>query len=294
MKKIAIVSCDRWKDRLIEDRLIKEQLVSMGYPSEIVSWEDQGIDYKDYQAFLLRSVWGYQHKYVDFENWLREMRRQNNLLFNDYELVLGNIRKDQQFALLEKNHFPLIDTQFVYEEEALFRTLNEYEKSVVKPIISGSGDFTFLLDRTREDYELTYQKLKEVSSKILQVKENGFMIQPYVEEIKNGEYACVYIEGTNTHNMLRYPGVFLQKQKPIWQETIPLSVHQLANQVARMNDYQGYLYMRVDLVLQEKGPVIMEVELADPDLLFKYIPNSEVREKGIQELSKKLIRRIEK
>ena len=54
----------------------------------------------------------------------------------------------------------------------------------------------------------------------------------------------------------------------------------------------GYLYMRVDIVLQDGNPIIMEVELAEPDLLFKYIENDSVRNQGIKLLSKSIVRRI--
>ena len=50
--------------------------------------------------------------------------------------------------------------------------------------------------------------------------------------------------------------------------------------------------MRVDIVLQDGNPIIMEVELAEPDLLFKYIENDSVRNQGIKLLSKSIVRRI--
>ena len=91
-----------------------------------------------------------------------------------------------------------------------------------------------------------------------------------MKEIENGEYSIIFINGENTHNMIRYPGIFSKKEKPHLVRDVSPNVLKLANLVRDIPEYSGVLYMRVDIVGSD-NPVIMEVELAEPDLLTKYI-----------------------
>lgn len=52
--------------------------------------------------------------------------------------------------------------------------------------------------------------------------------------------------------------------------------------------------MRVDIVLHNNKPMIMEVELAEPDLLFKFISDEKKKTESMNQFAKKLIRRIDK
>lgn len=71
-------------------------------------------------------------------------------------------------------------------------------------------------------------------------------------------------------------------------------VSELAEKVSILEEYKDYLYMRVDIVLHNNTPLIMEVELAEPDLLFKYIEDEKIREDNMSYFSKRLVRRIKK
>ena len=94
--------------------------------------------------------------------------------------------------------------------------------------------------------------------------------------------------------MMRYPGVFANREKPVYLATIPESVKKLADKVSKIEEYSSYLYMRVDIVLHNNKPMIMEVELAEPDLLFKFISDEKKKTESMNQFAKKLIRRIDK
>lgn len=287
MKKIGIVSCDKWVNKIIEDKLLQACLVSCGYNAEIISWEDESCDYSEYSALILKSVWGYQNKYREFKNWLMKLKENNVLLLNNPDLILNNIRKDKQFEILTKNNIDHIDTKFIYDIDELIKYISDNEEVVLKPIISGSGEKTIKVDSNN----LTSEDL-EMYREVLNIEDNGIMVQPFIEEIKDGEFACIYIDGKNTHTMLRFPGIFVEKQKPRLVYDVPEEVKKLADEVANIDEFKDYLYMRVDIVLNNNKPTVMEVELAEPDLLFKYISDEEIKKEGVEELSKQLIRRV--
>lgn len=293
MKRIAIVSCDKWKNKIEEDKLLQNVLIQSGYSADIISWEDQYVNYDEYIALVLRSAWGYQNNYLEFKKWLNMIHKKNFLLLNNPELISNNIRKDKQFELLAKYEMPIIPTKFIYKLEDLFNDvkLDDIKAKVLKPIISGSGENTFLIDNSKSQ---NMDKIINSFKKIIKSEDNGIMLQPYITEVQNGEFACVYIDGVNTHNMMRYPGIFTNKKKPLYLSSIPENVKSLADRVSKIEEYSNYLYMRIDIVLHNSKPMIMEVELAEPDLLFKFIPDEKLKNESMNQFAKKLIRRIEK
>ena len=289
MKKVGIISCDKWMNKITEDLLLKQELMNNNINAEIISWEDMTIDYSKFDCLILRSAWGYQDKYLEFKEWLQMIKNKNILLLNYPDIIINNIQKNKQFNILKKNNIPFISTSFVYNEDDLLERLALNTLTVIKPIISGSGKNTYLINQ--KDLSNLRNILNGLKNIFIQ-NDNGIMIQPYFNGIENGEYDCIFIDGINTHNMLRFPGVFSEKKRPIYLSSVPNCVKKIANDVSKLEEFSGYLYMRVDIVLQDGNPIIMEVELAEPDLLFKYIENDSVRNQGIKLLSKSIVRRI--
>lgn len=281
MKKLGIVSCDRWKGIIKEDLFLQKELINRGYKVDLISWEDKSINYNDYECLILRSVWGYQNKYPEFKKWLLYLKQHNIKIFNDVDILLNNVRKNIQFQILDEYQIPHIKTTFIKGIEELSKiVVNNEEQSVIKPIISGSGNNTFKLWPS-DNLLVDQNEIIKVFEPIFLSEDNGAMVQPYIPEIIDGEYACIFIDGTNTHNMLRYPGVFTEKQRPIYIEIPPKDILELAYKVSRIPEFENYLYMRVDIVYNNGEPTVMEVELAEPDLLIKYIPDSQIQNKII-------------
>ena len=297
MKKVGIVSCDKWIDKLEEDNNLKNALINLGIDAKIISWQ-QPLEEK-YDLLVLKSVWGYQSYYKEFKNWLLYVRNNNIPLVNSVDMILNNIMKDIQFNILRKNNVDFIDTIFLDQSDLLNRNMFEMldDKSYVfKPTISGSGDNTYLVTNSndkfvpntikKEDAVIIYNKILDDNS------DCKIMIQPFISEINNGEYSCIFIDGKLTHTMLRFPNIFHEKKKPYLVNNVPDNIIRLARVVERINEFNDYLYMRVDMGLVSGKAKIMEVELADPDLLTKYIDDSNVKSNAIKIFAKKIERRV--
>lgn len=290
--KIGIVSCNKWMNKIKEDQLLKMYLEQEGCDASIISWEDDNCEFTDYSAIILRSVWGYQNRYSEFKKWLLKIKELGISMFNNPDIVLDNIRKDKQFEILKNNDIPFINTKFIYNIDDLYSCLNNNLLSVVKPIISGSGENTFIINEENKKSTISLSELKQLYSNILLESDNGIMVQPFIESVENGEFSCIYIDGKNTHNMLRFPGIFASKKKPIFLNSLPEDVLKLSKKVSLLEEYKDYLYMRVDIVLHNDMPLIMEVELAEPDLLTKYIEDENIQKESIKVLSKSICRRV--
>lgn len=302
MAKVGIVSCDKWKGKIDEDKRLKLALENFDIKAEIISWEEDKLD--DYDLLVLRSVWGYQNNYKKFKLWLLEMKEKGIQLLNNPDMILTNIQKNKQFNILDNYNIEHIETVFLtsldlYSGE-FSKKLLELAKTnpiVIKPTISGSGENTFLLDMNNINSQIPntikFEEVREKFEPLIQENDDlEIMIQPYISEINSGEYSCIFIDRQLTHTMLRFPNVFHTKQKPYLIEDVPISVLNLAYKVENIPEFQGYLYMRVDMVIVDNFPKIMEVELAEPDLLTKYIENKSVQNEVTKVLSKSINRRV--
>lgn len=274
MKRVGIVSNNKYQNKIIEDMNLKSALEEEGIIAEIISWENQNNEYDKYNCLVIRSIWGYQNDYSKFKKWLQLMKENNIAIYNSIDMIKQNIVKDKQFEILDKNGIAHIETIF---QKGFIDSSKIGENQIIKPIISGSGNNTYKSNQ----YDLLNLEM------IVRKEDNGIMIQPYEKSIENGEFSIVFIDKENTHNMIRYPGIFYKKQKPYELKSVPDNVLKLAKKVMSIPDYNDALYMRVDIV-DEKEPKVMEVELTEPDLLTRYISSNE----PIRKLSKGIKRRI--
>lgn len=297
MKKVAIVSCDKWIGKLDEDNNLKNALINLGIDARIISWQ-QPLQ-EEYDLLILKSVWGYQNYYTDFKKWLLYIKTNNIPLFNNVDMVLSNIMKDIQFDILRKGNVDFIDTIFLQQSEVL--NMNTFDmlgnnSYVIKPTISGSGENTYLINGSSDmsvQNVIRKENIVEIYSKILDNNNDcKIMIQPFISEINNGEYSCIFIDGKLTHTMLRFPNIFHEKRRPYLVSEVPDVIIELAKRIEKIQEFNDYLYMRVDMVLIDGNAKIMEVELTDPDLLTKYISNMDVKSNVIKTLAKSIERRI--
>ena len=110
MKKVGIVSCDKWKGKIEEDQNLRESLKELGVEADIISWQKPitGID-----LLVIRSIWGYQNHYQEFVSWLKST---NIPMCNKKEIILDNIQKDRQFQILDRHGINHVETTFLSRE----------------------------------------------------------------------------------------------------------------------------------------------------------------------------------
>ena len=101
-----------------------------------------------------------------------------------------------------------------------------------------------------------------------QILESGLAViaQPYINEIKNGEISLVYFNGRYSHAVLRYPGIIGQKKNAVPIKKVSDSILFLGEKVCNAVGADSLLYMRVDIVETKTMPLIMEIEITEPDL----------------------------
>ncbi len=290
-KKIAIVSTDEYLGKQKEDVYLKCMFERSKIKAEIISWKDQNIDFKQYDALIIKSIWGFHHYKKEFENWLNMIIKNHISLFNTANIIKENMDKEKQFKLLDKYNIKHIETTFT-EPKNIKEIIKKQKHSriVIKPTMSESGNDTYLLGGKSKKNSKTIDEIET----LLQNVTSRIMIQPYIKEIENGEYSLVFINGQLKNAVLRYPSIFTQTNTITYLEQIDPKLSSLAHQIRNIKEYQNHLYMRIDAVKIKDEYQIMEIELIDPDLYLTFIPNKKKRKQTFQFFVDSVLKKIDK
>lgn len=140
---------------------------------------------------------------------------------------------------------------------------------VIKPCISESGYLVLKCDKTKDNVDTIalLQKNKHLE----------FIAQPYRPDVLAGELSIVIINGNVMYGVNRFPGVFTEKKNLEYlnERKIP---KQITDQVTLLNNFFVNKFnslpkiCRVDFVKNNSDYEIIEIELIDPDLFFRFIP----------------------
>ena len=212
--RVALVSSDCWKNKVLDDLLLQRGLIQRGFDAEIISWQEKKVDYRRYDVFIITSMWGYQNYLNEFNEWLDVMDESGFRVINSLDIIRLNYNKASQIKQLDKEGISHVDTKIV--DKNVSDTLKELDTFpyVVKPSISGSGNNTFLI-RNESDLEKCLPRLEKI------VRSRALMVQPFLKEIEEGELSVVVINGAISHAVRRFPGI-LTSSKRYRVEFVPI------------------------------------------------------------------------
>ena len=218
------------------------------------------------EIVCLRSTWDYHRRWSEFRTWVAGFGGPSGRLWNPAETVLWNADKlylrelgEAGIALpptrwFEPGERP--DHAAVLREWALTR-------AVLKPRISATAFGTYLVSADRMPSEEEWAPLEA----------SGTLVQAFVPEVESrGEISLVYLDGAFSHAVRKRPagGDFrVQRDFGGTVEGVqpPGAVRAFADAVLGAVS-RPWLYARVDLVETGRGPVLMELELIEPDLFL--------------------------
>lgn len=289
-KQVALVSCNQWKNRVIDDLLLANELNHKGLRAKIIAWEDNTINYNKFGCAIVASMWGYQNDLVTLESWLNKMDEYGKLE-NTTSIIRNNYNKQTQFKILEKNKIATIQTQIVEQKNnnlvaKLTEIFNKFEveQIVVKPAISGSGENTFLLKKDHLEDEHLVGRLNKIN------QEKALLVQPFISEIKDGELAVVMIDGKISHAIRRFPHIFNKsgKNHEVSSSELDSELITLCKKVSNISEYKNALYLRIDVVKIYGEYKIMEVEAFEPQLYYSLLKD---RKGALDKMSSTIINR---
>ncbi|MCO4744738.1 MAG: hypothetical protein KC912_08115 [Proteobacteria bacterium] len=257
---------------LDEDQAVVDALRAQGLSTERRSWDDPTIDFSEVRAVIFRTTWDYFDRWPEFSAWLETVQNQTKLI-NAAELVHWNLDKRYLVELAAKS-IDVVPTVLVSKDDP--RSLGEllastgWEEAVAKPAISGAGRDTF-----RVPTPVPSAKAERWADL---VQAEDMLLQPFLPSIlDHGETSLVVLDGEVTHAVRKVaaPGEFRVQDDhgghvvPHEPDAAELALAKAA--VAAVEPRP--LYARVDIArLADGNPAIMELELVEPELFFRFAP----------------------
>jgi glutathione synthase/RimK-type ligase-like ATP-grasp enzyme len=271
MTKIGIATCARLPDLIESDQALVGLFLEKNIKATPVVWNDSAVDFRQFDAILIRSIWDYFLHENDFNAWLDFLEKNKIPLFNSVKTVRENQHKFYLKTLSEKG-VSIIPTIFLEKTDALdlsFIAEKNWSRCVIKPAISAGSHETTLFNLV---------ELAEIEEKYRAfAKNNDLLVQPFMPEIQEtGEFSFIFFDKKFSHAIQKTPksGDFrIQSQfGGVYQIYEPSeAILQTATNILKQYS-EDLLYARVDGIVRDGQLLLMEIELIEPDLYFDFYP----------------------
>jgi hypothetical protein len=291
--KVYIASSEEHVGNIQEDVCIRDMCIAMGVSSEILTLRNIVKISNPSDVVILKSIWDYHLDYREFLAQVSELKKRRVQLINNYDYIIWNI--DKYKYLDDIKHINAIPTHLLQINR--IRNIPEIEKKiskiaktfnanrlVIKPTVSASGYLTSIygVNQNNDDLLVLLKANKHLD----------FIVQPYRSSITKGEISVIIINGELLYGVMRFPGVLSEKKIPTYLDLInvPNSIKNTLTVLKKlfMKKFGGLpVVCRVDFLKNNSTYEILEVELIDPDLFFRYIPQN-VKETAVSSLLSKI------
>ena len=269
---IIFATCDQQPLIAADDQLLADALRPLGVEVTPIPWtEIDPFAQVDAPPIVLRSTWDYHRIPTMFTTWLSALQDSGRTVWNDPAIALGNIDKIYQ-RQLESAGLAIPKTRWLdrIDQESIREALEEerWQRAVLKPRIAATAYGTFLVtpDSLPTDEDLA------------PARASGALLQEFVAEIVDrGEVSLMYCDGVFSHAVSKRakPGDYRVQQDfgGVVVSFAPSSdLLGFADRV--MSTVPSCLYARVDVVETNRGPLLMELELIEPELYFLVVPSA--------------------
>jgi len=283
--KVVFATCDHQPLVARDDQPLADELTALGVDVVPIPWtEIDPYALIDAPPILLRSTWDYHRVPTLFASWLDALADAGRLTMNPPRVARDNIDKIYLQAL-EAAGVAIPRTRWLdrIDNAAIDRAMKEegWDTAVLKPRVAATAYGTFLVSK---DSTLSDEELAPANA-------SGALLQEIVPEIVlDGETSIVYAGGAFSHAVVRRAkdGDFrVQQDFGGNVEAVSPSPSLLsfaASVMTRVPD--SCLYARVDVVESGRGPLLMELELIEPELYFLHAPE------GAHRMAREIVTRL--
>lgn len=231
---IALVTWSGLPELAPDDRLLRDALIRRGIDVHAAVWDDSRVDWRTFDAIVVRSTWDYHKRIDEFRAWLDSM--EGLPLWNPPALLRWNIHKSYLLDLQARG-VNIVPTLLVRD-------------FIVKPAVSATA---YRTERHTTDHDV--------------------LVQPFVPEIvADGELSFVFLGRKFSHAVRKRPGnddFRVQTEFGGSVEPFAPSADLLAQAegiAATLGE--EWLYARVDCVVRDERLMLMELEATEPSLFL--------------------------
>lgn len=248
-----------------DDRHLLRALRGLGLAAEPAVWEDPHYPWADASVCVIRSAWDYAYRRREFLDWADRVAGLVPL-YNPARVVAWNTHKQYLVDLVTRG-VPTVPTRVLPAgSRATVAGLVEqtgWEDLVLKAAVAQTGRY---LMRVPADRRADGQRHLD---RLLHAED--MLVQPFLPGIvEQGETSLIFVDGRLSHAAHKRPAQgdfrvhddFDGTMEAVTPTAAQLEVAERAVAAAG----EPLLYARVDLVPGPDGPVVMELELVEPDL----------------------------
>jgi glutathione synthase/RimK-type ligase-like ATP-grasp enzyme len=258
--------------------LLLEAVRATGIAVDEVCWDDESIDWSTYDQVVIRSTWDYHRRYDEFMQWVRAVSAVSTIS-NSLDVIAWNTDK-HYLAEVAAIGLPVVPTIFIEPGDTDWLDdlgmLLATGDVVVKPTISAGSNDT----ERHSNIDVAQKHISELLS-----AQRSVMLQPYMADVDvESETGLVFIDGKFSHAFAKGAllaqaknmsgGLYAEEEIGIRQSTAEqLQIGERAVQWL-LSRFGKLLYARVDLLPTAHGPMIIELELAEPSLYLLLHPDA--------------------
>ena len=270
---VVFATCEQQPLIARDDQPLADALAARGVNVTPIPWTElDPFAIVDAPPIILRSTWDYHRLPTMFSAWLDALADSGRATWNPADVARSNIDKIYLQAL-EAAGIAIPRTRWLdrIDNDALDRAMSDegWDRAVLKPRIAATAYGTFLMSRggALSDDDLA------------PARASGALLQEVVPEIvERGETSIVYAGGAFSHAVekrvtegeFRVQQDFGGRVEPASPSAALLSF--AATVMTHVPD--TCLYARADVVESRRGPLLMELELIEPELYFLIVPGA--------------------
>lgn len=271
--RVVFATCDHQPLIARDDQPLADSLNALGVEVVPIPWtEIDPYAVLDSPPIVLRSTWDYHRVPTLFLSWLDSLADSGRVTINPPHVARGNVDK-AYLQTLEAAGVAMPTTRWLdrVDNDTIDRAIGKegWDRAVLKPRIAATAYGTFLVSSgtTLSDEDLA------------PARASGALLQEVVPEIvARGETSIVFAGGEFSHAVVKRAtsGEFRVQQDfggRVEAVSPPASLLSFAASVMTFVP-DSCLYARVDLVESSRGPLLMELELIEPELYFLHAPDS--------------------
>ena len=276
-RTVALVTSTSLPTLYEDDRLLVPALAELGIGAVPAVWSDSTIDWRAFDAVVLRSPWDYYERPEEFRAWLDVRHAEQVLLCNSAEIVKWNFDKSYMQCLARAG-VALIPTIVIAKNEhvdiAALAHARGWSEIVVKPTLAAGAYRTYRfrveeLDRFADDIAAT-------------LADRGVLVQPFLPEIQSdGELSLLFFDGVFSHAVCKRPkpGDYrVQFQYGGTNESVQVNQTLIAQARVCLDHAPALpVYARVDGLVKDGAFLLMELEVFEPLMFLSRNPAAHAR-----------------
>lgn len=281
---IALVTCEMFPKLQDSEKHLMEALEKLDVKATPAVWNSSSIDWKNFDACLIRNTWDYYKRPEEFFAWLSSLEQKGVPVWNGSKTLKWNANKKYLFELstLGIPVVPSLPPPLQWSEND-FNRIQQYfmcKELVIKPLTSAGAHRTYRCSSWQE----FLQKSEADGGPGLDL-----FAQPFLGFVQtHGESSLLFFGKSFSHawHKLPKPGDYRVQSMYGGQYQIIEPDNKEIDICLKIFEYldlkldvwgEKLYYARFDFLRTPNGPLLSELELIEPDFALEYVPEASER-----------------